>query len=239
MPPFSIEMETNMTSENYSDLFSKHFSFWEHLSSAEKKFFLENTVSTHYQKGTCVHSGNADCIGILLVIQGQLRTYLLSEEGRDVTIFRLFPGNVCVLSASCMLDSITFDVFIDAEEDTDVLLMNSSAFHEMAEKNIYVKCFTYQIATERFSDVMWAMEQILFMGIDKRLAIFLWDECSKNHTDKISLTHEQIAKYMGTAREVVSRMLKYFAGEGIVELYRGGVKVVDKEKLRNIIPTEK
>jgi CRP/FNR family transcriptional regulator len=86
---------------------------------------------------------------------------------------------------------------------------------------------------------MWAMEQILFMGIDKRLAIFLWDECSKNHADKIPLTHEQIAKYMGTAREVVSRMLKYFAGEGIVGLYRGGVKVTDKEKLRSIISREK
>jgi len=228
-----------MISENDSDLFSKHFSFWEHLSSAEKKFFLENTVSAHYQKGTCVHNGNADCIGILLVTHGQLRTYLLSEEGRDVTIFRLFPGNVCVLSASCMLDTITFDVFIDAEEDTDVLLVNSSAFREMAEKNIYVKCFSYQVTTERFSDVMWTMQQILFMGIDKRLAIFLWDEYSKNHTDKISLTHEQIAKYMGTAREVVSRMLKYFESEGIVELYRGGVKIIDKEKLRSVIPIEK
>lgn len=136
---------------------------------------------------------------------------------------------MCILSASCVLDAITFDVFIDAEEDTDVLLINSSVFHQMADKNIYMKCFGYQLATTRFSDVMWAMQQILFMGADKRLAIFLWDEISKNKTNEIKMTHEQIARYMGSAREVVSRMLKYFAAEGIVELSRGGVRVVDKK----------
>ena len=79
---------------------------------------------------------------------------------------------------------------------------------------------------------MWVLQQVLFMSMDKRLAIFLLDEISKNHSDTVSLTHEQIAKYMASAREVVSRMLKYFATEGIVEVSRGGIKVLDKKRLR-------
>nr|WP_302666955.1 Crp/Fnr family transcriptional regulator [uncultured Agathobaculum sp.] len=217
------------------ETYLKQYTFWEHLDDKEKQQLCENTFSTNYPKGTTVHGGNADCIGVLIVKRGQLRTYMLSEEGRDVTLYRLFPGDICILSASCVLEAITFDVFIDAEEDTDVLLINSAVFHQIAEQNIYVKCFGYELATTRFSDVMWAMQQILFMGADKRLAIFLSDEIAKTGSDCIKMTHEQIARYMGTAREVVSRMLKYFAGEGIVALSRGEIRIVDKEKLHKLI----
>ena len=210
-------------------------SFWDHLTDSEKQLLCEHTVSAHYKKGASVHSGNANCIGILLIKSGQLRTYMLSEDGRDSTLYRLFGGDVCILSASCILDAITFDVYIDAEEDTDVLVINSSVFHQMAEKNIYMKCFGYELATTRFSDVMWAMQQILFMGADKRLAIFLWDEISKSGSTEIQMTHEQIARYIGSAREVVTRMLKYFASDGIVELARGGVRVLDRKKLQSLL----
>ncbi|MEG0830040.1 MAG: Crp/Fnr family transcriptional regulator [Anaerovoracaceae bacterium] len=224
-----------MKREDCSDLFIKHFSFWEHLSEQEKQLLCDNTNIAHYLKGTNVHRGNEDCIGIILVKKGQLRTYLLSEDGRDVTLYRLFEGDVCILSASCVLEAITFDVFIDAEEDTDLLLVNSSVFHQMADENIYVECFGYKLATTRFSDVMWAIQQILFMGADRRLAIFIWDEITKNKTNEVKMTHEQMARYMGSAREVVSRMLKYFAAEGIVELFRGGLRVIDKKKLQGLI----
>lgn len=213
-------------------LFARNFSFWEHLSAEEKELLCTNTVSVCYPKGTAIHSGSEDCVGVLLVKRGQLRTYLLSEGGRDVTLYRLFPGDVCVLSASCLMETITFDVFIDAEEDTEIFLINSPTFHRLADENIYVKCFGYQLATSRFSDVMWAMQQILFMGVDRRLAIFLLDESAKDGTNEIHLTHEQIARYMGSAREVVTRMLKYLAGEGAVELFRGGIRILDKKKLR-------
>ncbi|MGL6200339.1 MAG: Crp/Fnr family transcriptional regulator [Lachnospiraceae bacterium] len=217
------------------DLLIKYFSFWEYLSDQEKEFLCANAIAAHYPKGTNVYNGTEDCIGIVLVKKGQLRNYMLSEDGRDVTLYRLFEGDICILSASCVLEAITFDVFIDAEEDTDALIINSAVFRQMADNNIYMKCFGYQLATARFSDVMWAMQQILFMGADKRLAIFLWDEIIKNKTNEIKMTHEQIARYMGSAREVVSRMLKYFAEEGIVELYRGGVRVIDKKKLQSLV----
>ena len=220
------------------ELFAENFSFWDHLNADQKKRLCDSAVSVCYPKGTAIHNGSEDCVGILLVKRGQLRTYLLSESGRDVTLYRLFAGDVFVLSASCVLDAITFDVFIDAEEDTEIFLVNSSVFHQLADENIYVKCFGYELAAARFSDVMWAMQQILFMGVDRRLAIFLLDESAKNGTAEIHLTHEQIARYMGSAREVVTRMLKYLAGEGAVELSRGGIRILSKEKLRALAAGE-
>jgi CRP/FNR family transcriptional regulator len=220
--------------KEYSDLFIKNFSFWEHLSHDEKTLLVENAKNVRFQKGAGVHNENNDCSGILLVKSGQLRTYMLSDDGRDITLYRMFSGDVCIMSAACVLEEVTFDVFIDAVEDTELLIIATAAFNRLAENNIYVKCFAYEQATARFSDVMWAMQQILFMSVDQRLAIFLIDEFSKEKSDKLRITHEQIARYMGSAREVVSRMLKYFEQDGIVRLSRGGVEVTDKEKLRKL-----
>ena len=216
------------------DFLIEHVLFWEYLSQEEKERLINGTSVVSYKKGTLVHGGNEDCIGIFLVRSGQFRTYLMSEDGREITLYRLYGGDVCILSASCVLEAITFDVYIDAEEDTEALLIDASVFRMLAEKNIYVQNFGYRITTGNFSDVMWAMQQILFMGADKRLAIFLIDETSKNGTDNVKMTHEQIARLMGSAREVVSRMLKYFEEENMVALSRGEVRITDRKKLREL-----
>lgn len=223
-----------MVSDESVRLLSKYFSAWDHLSKKEQAEFLANTSLVRYQKGENIHRGENDCVGVLLIKSGLLRSYMLSEEGKEITLYRLGPGDICILSASCVLKAITFDVHTDAEEDTELLLISSLYFDALVERNVYVECFAYKLATDRFSDVMWAMQQILFMSMDKRLAVFLWDELSKTDGDTIHLTHEQTAKYIGSAREVVTRMLKYFASEGIVELSRGGIKIIDKKKLRSL-----
>ena len=149
-------------------------------------------------------------------------------------IYRLFGGEICILSASCVMDSVNFDLYIDAEEDTEAYCISAGVFRSLMQQNVEVRCFAYQMTAERFSDTMWTMQQILFMSADRRLAIFLADELAKTGGDDIRLTQDQMAKYMGSAREVVSRLLKYFAGEGIVKLYRGGVTVTDKDRLMKI-----
>ncbi len=211
-----------------------HFSVWDRLTKEQQEGIVSYTTLMRYQKGTCIHNGENDCKGMLIVKKGMLRTYMLSESGKEITLYRLNEGDMCILSASCVLSAITFDVQIDAEEDSEVLLVSSLYFQTLVEHNIYVECFAYKLATDRFSDVMWAMQQILFMSMDKRLAVFLWDEVSKTADDTVHLTHEQVARDVGSAREVVSRMLKYFTTEGIVELSRGGIKVIDKKKLRKL-----
>lgn len=216
---------------------SDNLMFWDNLDNKEQNLILSNVHNKEFKRGENVHSGENDCVGVLLIKRGELRTYILSEDGREITLYRLTKGDVCILSASCILKNITFDVFIDAEIDSEVLIINSSVFQQVCDKNVYAENFSYEKTMERFSDVMWAMQQILFMSFDKRLAIFLIDEISRNGSDSISLTHEQIAKYIGSAREVVSRMLKYFENEGYVNLYRGGLTVKDKNGLKKLIRT--
>ena len=207
------------------------FPFWEEISVAERDYICSNTVAFSYLKGTTIHDGT-ECSGVFLVRSGCLRVYIMSEEGKDITLYRLHAGDMCMLAASCVLQAVTFDVFVDAEEDSECYVVGGCAFANAAERIPSVKIFALETTVSRFSDVMWAMQQILFMSMDKRLAIFLLDEASKSGSDTVKMTHEQIAKYMGSAREVVSRMLKYFSSEGIVEVVRGGVKIVNKTKLR-------
>ena len=223
-----------MISQNEIDILTHSLPFWDKLTDLQKELLISSANTSHYKKGNPVHCGDSDCIGILIIKSGTVRTYILSDEGREVTLFRLDDGDVCILSASCILKTITFDVYVDAETDCDIIQISSSVFAKLSTENIHAELFSYKLATERFSDVMWAMQQILFMSFDKRLASFLIDEIAKNGSSTINMTHEQIAKYMGSAREVVSRMLKYFAREGIVSLSRGGIKVLGKDKLRSL-----
>jgi len=224
-----------MLSEQSTSMFATHFPFWQHLSSNEQEGLCNNLTQVTYKKGEHVHSGNNDCNGVMFLKQGHLRVFMLSDEGREITIYRMFKGDTCMLSASCVLSNITFDVFIDAEDNSEVLMLNSKFFDKLLNENIYVENYTYKLMAKRFSDVMWSMQQILFTSFDKRLAKFLMDEFNKSVSNEIKLTHEQIAKYMGSAREVVSRMLKYFESEGFVELSRGDIKLLNRARLEELV----
>ena len=219
--------------KDYEKLFDETFGFWKDLEDEKKNFLLKNTTAVSYKKGSNVHDAEG-CSGVFMVNSGCLRIYIMSEDGKTITLYRLHKGEMCMLSASCVIQSITFDVFIDAEEDSECCVIDGRAFSQLSEMDPLVKIFALETAVSRFSDVMWVMQQILFMSMDKRLAIFLYDEAARTSSDTVNLTHEQIAKYMGSAREVVSRMLKYFANEGIVEVSRKGIKILDKKKLRDL-----
>ena len=222
-----------MYQSHLDEVFEQTFPFWGELSNMDKETFRRSTQQAKFGKGTNIHDGH-ECTGVIMIRSGSLRLYLLSDEGKEITLYRLFTGDVCVLSASCVLNSITFDVFIDAEEDSDCVIVGGCAFAELSERSPEVKIYALEAALVRFSDVMWVMQQILFMSLDKRLAIFLLDEISKRGGDTVRLTHEQIAKYIGSAREVVTRMVKYFVSEGLVESSRGGIRILDKSRLRRV-----
>jgi len=219
--------------ESFEIIYQKLFPFWNQISQNDCELLYQNSVSKIYPKGMNIHNGS-ECSGVIFVRSGCLRVYLLSEEGKDVTLYRLYSGDMCMLSASCVLKSITFDIAVDTEEESECLIINGSAFAEISERNPEIKIFSLETAVSRFSDVMWVMQQILFMSLDKRLAIFLLDESARTGSDTILLTHEQIAKYIGSARETVSRMLKYFSSEGIVAVSRKDVQILDKKRLRKL-----
>lgn len=218
---------------DFNSVYETYFPFWKDLSPADRELLCAHSTAEHFESEQAVHD-NMGCSGLFIVKSGRLRLYMLSEEGKEITLYRLMPGDICMLSASCVLQSITFDVFIDAELPSDCFRINAGVFGEVSDRVPAVKIFALETAVSRFADVMWIMQQIVFMSMDKRLAIFLLDEMSTNGTDTITLTHEQIARHMGTAREVVSRVLKIMAADGVVEVARKGIRVLDKKKLRSI-----
>lgn len=220
-----------MAQIDFESTYSDVFPFWNEISEREKDFICNHSTDIVYKKGTTIHD-STECSGVIFVQSGCLRVYMMSDEGKDITLYRLYKGDMCMLSASCVLSSITFDVLIDAEEDSECYVIDGPAFMKISNDNPKVKIFSLETAVSRFSDVMWVMQQILFMSMDKRLAIFLLDESSRTGSDFIALTHEQIARYIGSAREVVSRMLKYFVNEGIVKSSRKGITIIDKQQLR-------
>lgn len=215
-------------------LLEKSFPFWDKLSDLEKKALMDNISDIRYEKGTCLSGSDDSCAGVFLIRSGTLRVYMLSEDGKDLTLFRLNPGERCILSASCVLKLIRFEVLIEAETECRILVVNANFFSDLAARNIWVENFSYKVAAERFSDVMEAIQRIFFLSVDKRLANFLLEEMERKGCDVVAVTHEQIARYIGSAREVVSRTLKSFYVMGAVEISRKGIKIVDKKLLRSM-----
>ena len=215
-------------------LFESTFPFWNKMSETDRATFLRSSHVVRFEKGTNVHDGN-ECTGVILVKSGSLRLYMLSDDGKEITLYRLFPGDMCILSASCVLSTVTFDVFVDSEENSECVVVGGCAYEDLSRRMPEAKIFALETAVSSFSDIMWVMQQILCMSMDRRLAIFLLDEAAKTGSDTVRLTHEQIAKYMGSAREVVSRMLKYFTAEGLVSSSRSeGIRLLDKRRLREL-----
>lgn len=216
------------------EFFRKAFPFWEKISEDERKIILTGSSLIKYKNGQNIHD-STECTGVLVVKTGQLRVYMVSPEGKEITLYKLNPYDVCMLSAACILNNIRFEVMVDAEKESEVYLINPYKYKELKDKNIIVEQFTNSVINSSFSEAMWIMEQIVFMSFDKRLAIFLLEQSDSVKNDTLVLTHDYIAKNMGTAREVVSRMLKYFQTEGMVSLSRGTIVLIDKVKLRKLL----
>lgn len=214
--------------------FENYFPVWYQLSADQKNRIQKGLITRQIKKGTIIYNGNMDCTGLLLVKSGQLRAYILSDEGREITIYRLFDRDMCLFSASCMMRSIQFDVTIEAEKDTELWIIPAEIYKSIMEESAPVANYTNELMASRFSDVMWLIEQIMWKSLDKRVASFLLEESSIEESDKLKLTHEAIANHLGTHREVITRMLRYFQSEGMVKLSRGTVMILDKEKLEHL-----
>ena len=213
---------------------SSFFPVWDKLTAAQQQRLTASAMPWQVEKGAIVHNGSLDCIGIVLVQTGQLRAYMLSEEGREITLYRLFDRDFCLLSASCIMSSIQFDVTIQAEKPSELLVIPPYIYKQLMEESAPLANFVNQIMASRFSEVMWLMEQVMWRSFDQRLSDFLLEEVSLENSTVLQMTHEAIANHLGTAREVVTRMLRYFQSEGMVQLSRGIVEITDLNKLEQL-----
>lgn len=211
--------------------------YWKFLREAEKQLLKNAAAVRHYPAGSVLHGncdGGGSCFGMIYLVSGEVRTYILSPEGREITLFRLTKGETCVLSASCILSQISFETQLTVTADAEILIIPASVFGALTEENIHVRCFVYELATERFSSALWVMQQILFVRFDQRLAGFLLQEYRRTGCPEIRMTQEQIAQNVNSAREVVARMLKQFASDGLIENHRGLIVLKDIGELERL-----
>ena len=211
--------------------FQSYFPIWDKLTAAQRELILGSLTDREVKKGALIHNGDMDCTGLLLVRSGQLRAYILSKEGREITVYRLFDRDLCLFSASCVLRSAQFSITIEAEKDTRLWVIPAEIYRQVMEQSAPAANYTNEVMAARFSEVMWLVEQIMWKSLDKRVAAFLLEESAIEGTALLRLTHETIANHLGTHREVVTRMLRYFQGEGMVRLARGSVELLDERKL--------
>lgn len=214
--------------------FSKLFPVWDKLTSEQKDKIAGSAVLRTAEKGTILHNGSMDCTGLLLIQSGQLRAYILSDEGREITIYRLFDRDLCLLSASCIMRSIQFQVTIQAEKDSLLYVIPAEIYKGLMEQSAPLANYTNEIMASRFSDVMWLIEQVMWKSFDKRLAGFLLEESALEGSPVLKTTHELIANHLGSAREVVTRMLRYFQSEGMVRLSRGSIELTNFRALEEL-----
>ena len=210
---------------------SHYFPIWNKLTAQQQERILSVAEFRTVPSGTVLHDGSPNCLGLLLVRSGQLRAYLLNEEGREITICRFFEMDICLFSASCVMPNMQFDILVEAEKDSEIWIIPACLYQNLMDESVAIANYSHNLIANHFSEVMWLMEQVMWKSFDKRLASFLLEESAVEDSLSLHLTHEKIANHMGTAREVVTRMLRYFQSEGMVRLTRGCIEITDKKKL--------
>ena len=217
------------------DKYLKQLPFYNRLSKQEKEDIIKFSSIKNYSKGTLIHSNENECLGLIMLIKGSIRIYMLSDEGKEITLYNIEENDIEVLSASCVFNQITFDTELIAKEDCELLIVSVNYLSKLIEENIYVRSYVYESLADRFSDVMWSIQQILFFKIDQRIASYLIDKANKEKTLTLSTTQENIALEINSAREVVTRMLKKFQKEKLIKINRKEITIIDKENLLKII----
>ena len=209
--------------------------FWANLTSEEKAIVSQRAITKRFNKDQIVSSNSSACLGIILIMNGGIRVSLISDEGREITLYRAYANEFCVSTASCVVHQLNFDAIVTAEEDTSVLVIPSAVCSRLMESNIHVRAFVFERETERYSQTIWAIQQMLFKKLDQRLASYLIDAYKANSKPEVKKTQEEIARDINSAREVVARMLKDFAAKGFVEIKRGAIVLRNIEGLKKLI----
>ena len=214
--------------------FQDYFPIWNKLNTAQQDRIMSSLTDRNVKKGTVIYSGSLDCTGLFLVKSGQLRAYILSDQGREITLYRLFDRDMCLFSASCMIHSMQFEMTIEAEKDTELWMIPAETYKALWRNPRLLPTTQTNLWPPVFSEVMWLIEQILWKSLDKRVAEFLLEEAAIEDTSRLKITHEAIANHLGSHREVITRMLRYFQNEGMVKLSRGMITILDEDKLEKL-----
>ena len=208
--------------------------FFKELTYEQKDKLVRGSYTAICHSGEKLRSRKDDCLGFVVVKRGRIRVYMTSNEGREITLYRLLDGDMCLFSASCAMSNIQFDVMLESEEDSEVVIISPGVYKELMDTSLPVSKYTTELLSSRLSDIMWLMDQVLNKRLDSRLAALLVEESNLRETTLLSITQEQLANHLGTAREVVTRMLKKFQSKGLIQLKRGTVELINIKALQHL-----
>jgi CRP/FNR family transcriptional regulator, anaerobic regulatory protein len=171
-------------------------------------------------------SGGGDCEYLPFVLRGTLRVYKVSESGKELTLYRIDRGESCILSATCILNTSTFPATVEAEGQTEVVLIPSPLFARWVDSYPEWRRFVFSIYEKRLEMLLTVVEEVAFRHVDARVSAWLAGAAG-GHSVAVSATHQKIASEVGTSREVVSRILRDFEVEGLLVTERGRVRILD------------
>ena len=209
--------------------------FWNHLNNAEKDMLRNNAYIRFFDRNSYILNSMADeDIGLMMLVEGEIRAFLLSPDGREITLFSLHDRSICIFSALSLFNQISFRVFLASDCRSKVLVVNMSIMEQLMRNNLYFRCFAYELIAERFNLVMDSMQLILFSSLEHRLAVFLIAEYDRYGKTHIHLTHDYIARYIGTSRERVTKTLKKLDDKKLIHKSRGCIELTSIDGLRTL-----
>ncbi len=168
------------------------------------------------------------CENYIVVTSGSVKVFARSEDGREIVLYRIQPGEVCVLTTACIMGNTRYSAEAITETDVTAHIISQKNFNQLLAESEIFRQFVFNNFGHRLSDLMLQIEQIAFDSIEKRIRQFIGSKADKGET--LHITHQAIAVEIGSAREVVSRGLKSLEKKGIVELHRGSIKILESER---------
>lgn len=208
--------------------------FWKDLTKEQQELFCQCSTISRYFKGETVFNPLKKHAGLKIVWQGQMRISMLSGKGMEILLYQLKSKEICVLSVLSLMNQFEWNIYAEADQDSVVLSIPAQEYLKVSQENPAVHAYNQETTIQRMGEVIQITSQSAMANTEERLADLLLRYHRQERSMELCLTHESIAKDMGTAREVVSRTLKQFQKQGILEMGRGKIMLLDLSKLEHI-----
>lgn len=193
--------------------------------------FLKHSDRMQLDKGDSLYEEGFPCPFVPFIISGVIRVFKLGESGREITLYRVKEGQICVMSSACSLSDQQYEAIAEAEEPLDMVVIPGFIYRKLVDKYPDLRNMVYTLMAERLAEMMMVVEEVAFKRVDLRLANYLLQATDDSGTSFLETTHAQLAMELGSAREVISRILKDFERKGFVNLVRGKIEVLGRAGL--------
>ena len=213
----------------------KRLPFASVLTEEEVQLIKQSAYLRPFSQREVLHArSQTECLGLVMVLSGSLCASMMSDEGKQIQLYRLSQGEVCVFMARCVLNFLSYESVVEGEKAGTVLVIPTTAVERLMQ-NMRVENILNRMALQRCTQIMNALERVLFTRVDKRLISYLLQEAEKKQSRELRLTHEQLARDISSAREVVSRLLGQLSAKGLVSLGRGQINLENIEAMKEYI----